>query len=301
MDRKTGLAGIVLALMPSCVYLPKETKEPEKDLTSEFVKPPVWYSLPKDEVRMEALAEFYFRSLRLSEQNENPNQNLVAVRIKRGGVVLSSGNGYMLDDCGLVLTSNHVAMGMDFNNWSFGSVVDMDGKEYPAVKTQLRSSLHDYAVLAVQTNKPRKSRPLKFATHSKFAPGEKLMYVSNPIGYLTGVGPKFPMQIAHGGGTIIDRKKAFEIILENMVEGDIDKFRDEVDKQLKFQVARGMFFSTSLVGRGNSGSPVFSSKLEFLGLVQGNYKIKGKTVPNVSSLTNSTHIIEGIRTFLRYP
>ena len=115
------------------------------------------YFLKNDKTRFGALEKFISDSFNPGIFESNVNENLVVILTKD-----SISQGYMIDDCGLVLTVAHAARDIKRKRDFDSRIYDMKGGVYSVKRTEIFDYFHDYAILVADTNKLQKTHSLNF-------------------------------------------------------------------------------------------------------------------------------------------
>tara|TARA_Y100000310_G_scaffold307633_2_gene349921 strand:+ start:1208 stop:2197 length:990 start_codon:yes stop_codon:yes gene_type:complete len=264
-----------------------------------------YHVLSYDDERMNALEKFYLNSISLEKQKENPAQNIVTIIAKSDeeDCLDFAGQGYMIDDCGLILTVYHVAKRISKKR-IFSFVLDMDGNKYPISKTDFIYPLRDYALIVANTGKNPKTHALNFAEPLEYGFGEDVFFISSHLDYFRrGEDVPFPMQIVHRDGNIISSENILEKVIDGSKDYEINKVL--LESSLNFQKnERGFFFVSNTVYPGQSGSPVFNNDFKFMGLVQGTYTKMDRTswkygvVEGVGCVSSSVLLLKDMKDFL---
>ena len=163
------LAAIVLSLISSCAAsgLEEEVRRDDRytrlrgkaeNVHKTTILDPNVYYLQYDEQLLLALREFYLSSVTRSTAPSDVDEYHVMIRTDK-----KCGNGYLIDDSGLVLTAFHVVEGVTSEEETIVEVTDGVGRRYFGVRTEVGDRVHDWAVIMIATHKPQRSHPLPFA------------------------------------------------------------------------------------------------------------------------------------------
>lgn len=275
------LSGLVIGLS-SCLPYREKYQPPPTPEEMKYIYVP--HSLKDDEILLAALRDFYCQSSTLETVQEDPLQHLVVLRwfdnfsqhitfpdgttVSGTTTVPNYAHGYLMDDCGLILTSYH-----HMRNWMNSgkppmSMIDGEGHTYPTISSDFLLPQPDYALALANTGKQPSSHPLKF--HSSL-PDSSFRFASfHPSSYFT-EDISLPMKITHvKGNTISLEDFLFQI-------GRLRYARCSNDFDLDFQVEesvdaceqRNTLYLSKTVYAGNSGTPLFAEDFTFKGLVCG--------------------------------
>ncbi|MBT3262553.1 hypothetical protein HN992_02600 [Candidatus Woesearchaeota archaeon] len=306
-------AGITLGVAAACGSALFNSDNPETDKGLEqivsnegILNVKEEYSLENDDLRLKALYNFVNASFNKDKYEGNVLENLVIIQSKN-----SLSQGYMIDDCGLILTVEHGGRDISRFENENSKVIDIHGNTYPVVSTEISDHFTDYALLVADTGAEPKTHPLNFTNIFEVKCGDAaefyssidlqsnsglfpfIEYVKNKDNFVNG----YLVNEFHGGGEIICVQHSSEYLTK---EFDTN---GHYGQTLEYQIRRGFSFMSGTVNQGNSGSPIFrnitSDNPEFLGLVQANINRPGSgTIQNFGILNNGTYILSGFINYL---
>ncbi len=252
------------------------------------------YFLGLDDKRLQGLREFYLdsRNLKIKEGDISGNRVLLSV----GGADGSLGHGYLINDCGLVLTASHVVRDLNQHGLSNGEITTMDGSVYPIRGTELEDEFLDFAIVSAETGMESKTHPLRF-TDTLFSPcGSDASFMAVDF-------------TAHGELTY-DSFSGKVLCVEDMLkEMEKDNGIRHKGLFLGMLLRKGFVFLDVDLKYGYSGAPVFgeldSEEPIFLGLVQGGLGERDhrfdsyELIDGFTAITSSSRILDGIGVYLR--
>ncbi len=259
-----------------------------------------YHSLARDPERLQALADFYYLSSQPGTQNQAPPipVDLYCLDMhqshERTLVEDFSFKGTLIDDCGLILTADHGVARKIKSPLDWRITVTQLSGEHEAKITEIRDSLLDYVILAVETGKPPRTRPLHFPPRDNYL-GQRIRILSQQD---DGTG-NFDW---HCRGAIVPVNefiRVYEDCLPNRRYAN--DFVPRKETLIPFAEAGGFLFTSALVFEGESGSSVLTKNGEFLGLVSHILPVdKRKNVRNCGPcvLTPAKAIQKGIEAFL---
>lgn len=309
MNTATTLSGLVLSLLASCSPLRKQRvfvspEEQMKYASAEMSSvpegsPDVLYHLFDDPVRTEALRRFCELSKQPGDYKDNPLDYVVVLQAYSpdSDQPFLWAHGYLLDDCGLVLTIYHTWCNAPSDG--FFTVLDKQGREYRAQGTDIFDIASDFAVLAAETNKPPQTHPLRFpsaifpleATPLCFSTYFTLPWVDlerskldcntflrlELSSLLASFGhhimlPPFPPAYYSllSPSTLRGNVLSSEQCLSTLVAAGANV--DEISSDIEHLLQCGRFTFSQTVRSGYSGTPVFGDDGTFWGLVWGFFK-----------------------------
>ena len=295
---------LTLSLFSSCTFIDRNIKSLEYTLNSPFSENlfEETYLLNNDEERMDALWKFYNASFDKVINDGDFKDNVVIIQTPS-----VSSHGYMIDDCGLILTSGHVARKLSYKYSGNDFVFDNEGNKYFAKRTELNSYYNDYAIIVAETGKPQKTNPLNFFDFYKVKCGSNIGFNMSPVIYnlnnfmndsKTTSEEIEPFEFSSENGKFL----CVEHALEHIVDCDSEFEKLHLGRILESQIRRGFYFVTSTIKAGYSGSPVFnldsSGNPIFIGLVQGSINKGNKCMENFGFVTGSDVIFDALKNYL---
>ena len=265
---------IPLALLSSCVPLKPRSPQPVPEGWYQQV-----YRLRDDKERFEALKEFYEQSRSLSAAADDAPFHTVLVKAyvpRKDKIHASLSHGYLLDDCGLILTCYHHVRDTSSSRFVTRTIIDNDGMEYEAYLTDFIDPDADAAILIANTRKLPLTHPLKFADETIFSSNSPAYFAtfdffSSPtakcsVPFSNYDGPLHTDGINHG---IV---LSLEDYLHNVsLNGNVECSSEESSPSLRDKLSplKQRFYLSSTVQSGDSGSFVFSDDNTFLGMIWG--------------------------------
>ncbi len=313
VNLKNLLGGVTLGLVTACGsalieyggYVNEDSLE--KIVTNEAILDVgEEYSLENDKLRLNALYNFVNDSFNEKKYEGNVLENLVVIQSEN-----SLSQGYMIDDCGLILTVDHAGRNVSRFDNENSKVFDIYGNVYPVVSTEISDYFKDYALLVADTGKEPKTHSLNFTNIFEVECGDAAEfyssidfenrsdvfpfteYVKNKDNFVNG----YLINKIHENGEII--------CIQHSSEKLANEFSSlgHYGEMLEDQIRRGFSFMSGTVEQGNSGSPIFrnikSDNPEFLGLVQANIKhSENGSIQNFGILNNGAYILSGLISYL---
>ncbi len=301
------LAGLAFSLLGGClVQLPSKQQpiaEPYHSLLEACVKDdPSFSVLETDEMRLAALKEFYERSVKGDDVEKSPLEQLVVVSVEyqdeekhKAGFLA---HGYLMDDCGLVLTVYHLLQdGFKTPDHTI-TVIDQHKNVFPATYTELSDSGKDYAVLKADTQKPPHSHPLRF----REPPPSTAIFYSRLFLYPADLlfGPRLHDRVHGKVVSPSDMLPAviFDEILTDPFAISSSLFNiPSAYKGIHSKNSPYHLFSTATVKRGCSGDFLFEKDYTFAGIIKefvySTHRTKGLGVA-----LKSTSFFDGVRDYL---
>ncbi len=294
------LAAIVLSLISSCAAsgLEEEIRRDDRytrlhgkaeNVHKTRILDPNVYYLQYDERLLLALREFYLGSVTQSTAPSDADQHHVVVKTNN-----KYGNGYLIDDSGLVLTAFHVVEDAKEDGATLVEVIDRAGRHYFGARTEVGDRVHDWAVVMIVTNKPQRSHLLPFAEDYELLAGTTVQFT--------------PYTIDFGRrGASVDRKEIQGVIREsysNEGAGIIADRTQENRSDLMTKVQKRFREDIGLTARselGMSGSVVFACRADtrkFCGVVWGHKCTDTNEQGGPALVVRSTTIRDGLREFL---
>lgn len=252
------------------------------------------YFLSLDDRRFDGLREFYLDSRNPKVNEENVLENRVLLSV--GGNHGAFGHGYLINDCGLVLTASHVVRDLNQHGLSNGNIITVSGDVYPIRKTELRDDFLDFAIVSAETGMEPKTHPLKFVD-TLYSP--------------CGVDASFTaVDFNSSEGFVYNTHSGSILCVEDMLK-ELDGDSDVTHKGhfMGMFLRKGFVFLNVNLDYGYSGSPVFSGldsgEPHFLGLVQGGLGKKNHRYNNYefldgfTAVTSSSRILDRVGSYLR--
>lgn len=303
MKRAGTLATLVLSLLPGCTTIHREPPALPSSAEPAFFDPN-FHALCNDQERLAALREFYTLSTLGSPSLDDPSQQVVLVELTypvfRHGNQSMFCHGYLIDDCGLVLTAYHILLGVSSPDFTTFSITDREGHCYRARRTELSIPDRDYTVLAVETGKPRHSHPLP-CTERPSLETQTLFFTYFDISPVLSSLKKEMKLTCHTSANIISIDATMGIVLQHRFGTILDatsflQLRNELER---FEQCDA-FLLSGTVRQGYSGTPVFTSYHSFLGLIRGYapYQDDKRFPEGVGFATSATPLFNGIHDYL---
>ncbi len=304
MKRLLALSGLVAGIS-GCAIPPTENLEStidnsleevvEETLVEEtaFKKPEKLkpYFLGTDQVRLDGLRDFYLASVNGRTSEKSVKDNLVFISVGEKDEVFL-GHGYLINDCGLILTSNHVVEELNRHGETNGIAFTRDDEIYPIRRTELSDIRCDYAILSAETGLESKVHPLNFEQTFTVPCGNNASFLAKD--YSTGS----ELVYYHEGNVL-----CVEDIVGSLRGNGVEK-KDHIGKVLGWYLRQGGVFLDVDLKNGHSGSPVFtdidSDLPSFLGLVRGGVIKKGEhnMIEGLIAITGASEIQIGILSYL---
>ena len=304
--KRLFVVGGLLAGLSGCMTPEHKLEEAVKEVPTLEIVPPATgfeenfgYYLGFDEKRLLGLRDFYLDSRDYNVREGNVLDNLVLLEV--GGPNGGPAHGYLINDCGLVLTNSHVAESLNQYGSVNGKIITRDGEVYPIRRTELDDEFLDFAIVSAETGKEPKTHPLNFIDTT-----------FSPCGF-------------NASFTAVDFM-APEDRVYNPLSGNVWCVFDMIQRmddinwgghqgvRMGMLLRKGSVFLDIDSKYGYSGSPVFSDidsyNPIFLGLVRsglfkGGFIGKNPRIPNkelmsgFTAITTSTGIRDGIGDYLR--
>jgi hypothetical protein len=292
--QRLGLAAMILGLS-SCLGV-----EPQKPLEGVKIVPlEVGVPLPYrdfSDKHLEALTSWYTQSQALTAPTNNPLEYIVGLFIDEHVV----GYGYVLDDCGLVLTSYHIVKKL--KRYHNAVAFHFENNQCLLYQTNLYDEEQDWMVCVADAFYDAQPHPLWFGDDTSFDVGTPVHF------YTTFYDSDTNLQLwePHDLGAIVSEEDGVQRVAD-FGDGYIQKTEEELNGFLDL----GYFFISNNILFGYSGSPVFGDDGAFLGLVQqtitkevpvhplsggGEYNLR---MENFGLVGSSLHILEHVGDYVR--
>ena len=303
------LGTLALSLTSGCVTSPQPSLEHQSNIQPLPVEDDSlnrFYSLHylfDDPQRLDALANFYSATL-TSLDVEDPYRHLVLIeafdRTPLGIPILAGGgHGYLIDDCGLVLTVNHITRrARSFRIW------DQEGNIYDASLSDFFDFKNDYALLAAETHRPPSPHPLPIAPG--FSAGTPLRFstffarLPHRTSYRTS-GPYDECSFLPSSFFWEGEVLSLDQILEGVSRLDTTMTPERVTELVHNlePCLDSSFFFSSTVCHGYSGTPVFDAGNRFLGIAHSYIPTPPfRALGGYGIAVHSQQIFDGLRNYL---
>jgi len=303
MKTLEALLMIPLALLSSCV--PLRQRPPQ--LPPEIIYQQV-YRLRDDKERFEALQRFYERSCSLDVAMDDAPFYTVLVKAyipSKDKVNASISHGYLLDDCGLVLTCYHHVRDTSSSRFVTRTIIDVDGMEYGAYVTDFIDPDADAAILIANTRKLPLTHPLKFPDETIFSSHSLAYFI--PFDFFSSPTAKCSFPFSDYQQPLISNGINQGIVLsledylhEVSLNGNVECSSAESSPSLRDKLSplSQRFYLSSMVQFGDSGSLVFGDDHTFLGMVWG-YSIYDNETSGLGIATKSTAFLRSLEDYLQ--
>ncbi|MEK6839513.1 MAG: hypothetical protein AABX72_01110 [Nanoarchaeota archaeon] len=278
--QKSTLVNLCFPFLFSCVPL-RQPLPPAATIEEINKYATLEHSLKDDPVHFAALREFYCQSSTLEHVEDDPWQHLVVLRsfdtyteeicvdskvysITR--TIPSFAHGYLMDDCGLVLTSyHHIRDWRDIGREPM-HMIDREGQIYPVSLTDFQLPEPDYALVIADTGKEPSSHPLKF--HSSFSHDSIQFATLHPSSYASEQ-VSLPMKMNAVEGNLVSLEDFLSQVGQLRYARCSDQFNlDPLAKEsIDRSEQRHALYLSKFVYMGNSGTPLFAEDFTFLGLI----------------------------------
>lgn len=257
--------------------------------------------LISDNIPLQGLRDFYSASIDPNVQDTNIFDNVVILDIVDYNG--NKGHGYLINDCGLVLTANHVVKNLNkpgLESLVNGTMINRNGEVFPIKNIELKDEFLDFAIVYVETGKESKAHPLNFSKIKNSPCGMDASFIAVDFSIQGDNVYKF----SNGKVLCVDD------ILEKVKD---DKWTQNHSLSLGELALKGSVFLDTNIKYGYSGSPVFSDvgsdRPIFLGLVRcgflkneyigGNPRIpSNEFMDGFTAITTSNEILIKIKDYL---
>lgn len=256
------------------------------------------FVLSENELILQGLRDFYSASMDADVQDLDVWDNVVSLNVE--GDMGGRGHGYMINDCGLILTANHVVRGLENNPFLNGTVTTREGDLFQIRNTEISDSFLDFAIVYAETGNESKANPLNFLDTSFVPCGNDARFIAMDFSRSE------ELEYNDLSGNVV----CYADILEKL-KGD--GWTHTHGLYAEEFIRKGSILLDTDLKKGYSGSPVFSNvgigKPEFLGLVRGgltknkyinnNPRTKERVfIDDFTAITTSKGILDNIGNYL---